>query len=250
MPDDIIQQAPVHLGWHDIGIALRYPARRGPLLFLASMALCLTIKPLGDALLGPWPRALAGMQTPLKLAWGLLGLGSLLLLPNYVSGIIRCAARGADGAPNHPKLAQLQSMVMPALKMTVVVLWSFLPLALYMAALGPNQRPSLALALVLLAVAGGYLPMSLLMHVMTGKLWHALLPSNVIDSIVKSFASYGLVWLLMSAVMLLLIGSVALSRVPVAGPILATFTGLYLLCCAMHALGRFYRAEEKNLNWQ
>ncbi len=213
------------------------------------MALCLTAKPLGDGLLGPWPPLQAGMQTPLKLAWGVLGLYALLLLPDYFGGIVRRAAQGSDETPPPPKLSALQSMVVPALKMTVVVLWSFLPLVLYLAALGPDQRPSLTLALVLLAVASGYLPMSLLMHVMTGKLWHPLLPSNVIDPIVRTFASYWRVWLLMSAVLLLLIGIVALSRIPVAGPTLATFAGLFLLAGVMHALGHFYRMEQGKLTW-
>jgi hypothetical protein len=249
MPDEITQQAPPRLSWRAIGTALRYPAQRGPLLFLALMALCLTVKPLGDGLLGRWPPLLAGMQTPLKLAWGVLGLGALLMLPNFFSGIVRRVGQGNDEAPDQPQLSQLQSMIMPALKMIIVVLWSFLPLVLYWAALRPDQRPSPTLVLVLLAVANWYLPMSLLLQVMTGELWPSLLPSNVIDSIVRTFASYGRVWLLMLATTLLLMGSVLLSLIPVAGPTLATFGGLYLLTSALHALGRFYRLEKETLGW-
>ena len=71
----------------------------------------------------------------------------------------------------------------------------------------------------------------------------------MIEPIVKTFPVYWRVWLLMLAVTLFLPGSALLSWIPVAGPTLATFVGLYLFNAAMHALGRFYRLEREKLNW-
>ena len=242
MTDETAPAAAPRLGWRDIGAALRFPARRGPLRLLALAALGLTVKPLADRLLALWPPLQAGLATPAALAWGVLGLGALAVLPRYFGGIVR----GQQDPPLRPGLAQPQTLVLPALKMAAVALWSFLPLVLYLATVGDRApRPSVALAL--LAIASFYLPMALLRQVITARLWPALLPSNVIDPVAKTFRNYWPLWLLTLLVTLFLAGSVLLARVPVIGPTLAVFAGLYLLCFAMHVLARFYRLERGRL---
>ncbi|MDI6739669.1 MAG: hypothetical protein QME74_04820 [Candidatus Edwardsbacteria bacterium] len=234
--------------WHGVLDTLRYPARRDTLLFLGAAAVCLAFKPLSDGLLGP---ALSqSLRAPLLAVAGVAGLAALVLLPEFFSAIVKRSAAGEQYSPGWPGLSDSAALMGTALKVYAVVIWSLLPLLIYRLSLEKAATtPSVPLVAALGAISFLYLPMALLLLIMSGKLWPCLLPSNVIDPVVRTFSSYWRVWLLMLAVTLFLPGSYLLARIPLVGPTLATFGGLYLFSCAMYALGRFCRLEQKKLNW-
>ena len=249
MTDDNRQQDHPHLSWRDIGAALRYPARRQALSFLAASALGLTITPLAGALLGPATHQAA--RAALLALSGASGLAALVMLPSFLVTVIKRSAAGGAGCPGWPQLADPGALAGTAFKTYAVTAWSSLPAALYLLSLDhPGAGPSLPLLAVLCALTGIYLPMSLLRLAITGKLWPSLLPSNVIDPIVRTFSSYWMLCLLALAGALSLPALLLLARLPAIGPSLATFGWLYLSAAAMATLGGFYRAARGRLDWE
>jgi hypothetical protein len=235
--------------WRDALEALRYPARGKAPLFLLVMALCLTVKPVADRLLGSGLSTL--LRAPLLALSGVLGLAALVLLPAFYIDIVKRTAAGGQGSPGWPGLSDPAALAGSALKAYTVLIWSFLPLLLYMLGLENGTAiPSLLLVAALFIISFLYLPMALLRLITTDKLWPCLLPSNVIDPVVRTFRSYWRLPLLMLAIGLFMTVSALLTRIPVIGPAIAVFCGLYLYACMMNALGRFYRLEQKRLNWQ
>ena len=234
--------------WRGTLDTVLYPARGRMPLFLLVMALCLTVKPLADSLLGP---ALAvRLRAPLLALSGVLGLAALVLMPAFYNAIVKRSAADEQGSPGWPGLSDPAALAAAALKVYAVVIWSFLPLLIYLLTLEKTKSaPSLPLVLTLSVLACLYLPMALLLLIMLGKLWPCLLPSNVIDPVVRTFATYWRLRLMMLAGGLFLPVSALLARIPVIGPAIAVFCGLYLYTCMMNALGRFYRLEQKRLNW-
>lgn len=232
--------------WRGTMDALRYPLRPRTLLFLGAAALGLTFKPLVGGLLGP---ALAlTLRAPLLAVAGVTGLAALVLLPQFSVDVIRRSAAGEDAAPDWPGLADPAALLAQSLKTMAVLLWPLLPLLLYAATLG-GRRPSFAVVIALLALAALYLPMALLRLAVTGRLWPSLLPSNVVEPVVATFRRYWRIWLAALAALLYLPASALPAGIPVVGPAIAAFIGLYLWSCLMRALGRFHCDERERLNW-
>lgn len=236
--------------WKDMKAVLLYPASREALLMLGMAALFLTAKQILDGLLEFTPGLKTILSVPVFAVSGILGIAMLAMLPSFFISVTRRAADGKPGVPDWPGFYDLFALAGAALKLFAVTAWSFLPLLLYLLSLDKGKTaPSAPLAAVLFVIASFYLPMALLLLIMSDKLWPCLLPSNVIDPVVRTFRSYWRLWLMMLACGLFLPVSALLVRIPVIGPAIAVFCGLYLYACIMHALGRFYRLERKKLNW-
>jgi len=237
--------------WRDLRSVVRYPAQRDGLIMLsfaaAGLSLGRVLEDLGHFL----PVVRFVLSVPIFMVSGLAGAAIVVLLPGFLNSIALRTARGKDDFPDWPSFSDLfTNMVFPSLKCLAIVIWSFLPLELYLWTAIRNRLTPSAPLLALLAIAGLlFFPMSFLMMVITGRLWAAMLPSNTIEAIAKSLKDYlrlcPLFWLLL----LLPAASAVLWRVPILGAPAVMFLTLYCWAAAMHLLGRFYRLEEKKLGW-
>lgn len=233
-----------HAAWR----ILRYPARVRPLLFFGIASVCLTIGIQTAVTASPASRRV--IPSLVMALSGMLGLSALLVLPPFLVSIVNRTAAGEWQCPGRLRLSDPAGLAVSALKFYAAVAWSLLPLLIYLASLDAGRlKPAMPPAAALGALACLYLPMSLLRVSVTGKLWQSLLPSNVIEPIVRTFPRYWLVWLAALGLALYLPLSFPLSRLPVVGPALTMFCGLYLCAAWMHGLGRFLRSERERLGW-
>lgn len=198
------------------------------------------------------PGALPFASIPVYLISGLAGFAVLVIMPGYFIKILKQAGDINNSKFNWLTMADLQNAILvPAFKILLVTVWSFLPIELYLALLVKNHGAISPLAImVLLIFSFIYFPMALLMMAVTGKTMPSLLPSNVIDPIFKTFKSYIAFLLLFWIIMVLSLISLLLWTIPFIGPLLSSFILLYFLTCSMHLLGSFYYNEKDILNWQ
>jgi hypothetical protein len=118
---------------------LLYPASRDALLMLGMAALALTAKQILDGLLEITSGLKSILSVPVFSIAGILGVVMLALLPSFFMSITRRAAAGKPGIPDWPGVHDLFALAGAALKLVAVVVWSFLPLLLYMAAVNDGR---------------------------------------------------------------------------------------------------------------
>lgn len=227
------------------------PAKR-QLAALALGALGLSAWQMAQTLFKIFPEALPLAGLPVYLISGLSGFAILVVLPGYFVKIIKQACDKNDYIFNWRELADVQNAILvPAFKILLVTVWSFLPIELYLALLVKNHGAPSPLALIfLLLFSFIYFPMALLMMAVTNKTMPSLLPSNVIEPIFKTFKRYILFLLLFWILFLLPLFALLLWPIPFIGPLASSFILLYLWTCGMHLLGGFYHTEKHILNWQ
>jgi hypothetical protein len=236
--------------WRDLKSILLYPANREGLMMLGTASVLFSSFRIFEFLVSvtPW---LLPLGMLLLAAGGVLGLFTVLVLPGFYTAITWRTALGRQGFPDWPGFSDVfANLLGPALKALVVAAWSFMPFILTLTyTVQKRISPSLSLAVFTLLLGLLYFPMSFLMMVMSQKLWPSLLPSQVLDSMVKAGKDYWLLCLFFWLLQLPALAAVLLWPVPLIGAPLAVFTGLYCWACSLHLLGRFYRYEKDKLKW-
>jgi hypothetical protein len=167
---------------------------------------------------------------------GMAGFLTLALLP----GILLRRAAAEPGSPiDWRVLSDLPGRVLtPALVTVLILLWSFLPLEMYLALLGKG-RPSPWVLGLTLGMGLSYFPMALLMAATSGKLMPSLLPSGVLERICGQWAGYLKLLALFWPMVLLPLAGLLLWPLPLAGPLLSSFILLWLWCGAAGLLAEF-----------
>ncbi len=237
--------------WKDPGDLLRYPGRGQAWIITATAALGLSLGRMLEDAMRLWP-ALRIFSVPAFVLGGLAWFIIALMLPALLCRIVSATARGVQEFPLWPGWEDpWGQIVLPALRSLLVLMWSFLPLALVLtAAVKSHARPSLLLLLLSLGYGCLYFPMAFLMASFSGKLWPSLLPSNLVEAITKTFGTYlRLVlffWLFIIPFLLL---TALLWPTPFLGAILPSLAGVYGWAAAARLLGRFYQLEAGRLEW-
>lgn len=236
--------------WRDLKSILLYPAGKEGLSMLGIAALFFSAGEIFKFLLAAVP-LLTIFAIVFFVTGGILGIAIILVLPGFYTSITWRTALGKEGFPGWPGFSDVfANLIGPALKVLLVAAWSFMPLLVMMISTAKkNISPSVSLTVFTLLLGLVYFPMAFLMMVMSQKLWPSLLPSQVIDSMVKSGRDYLKLCLLFWAFLLPSLPALLLWEIPVIGPLATVFTGLYCWACSMHLLGRFYRYEKDKLNW-
>ncbi|MDO9391081.1 MAG: hypothetical protein Q7U71_04820 [bacterium] len=238
--------------WRDMKSTLLYPASRQGIFMLGLLAVFFAVGKMFEYLFSAvlWQAPLA-MTVMSRIAGGLLGMAMLLVLPGLYASITWRTALGKTGFPDWPGFGDVfANLIGPALKALAVGLWSFMPLIMTITATAQKKiSPSVSLTAFTLLLGLLYFPMSFLMMVMSQKLWPSLLPSQVLDSMAKSGRDYLKLCLLFWALLLPSLPALLLWEMPLIGPVVTVFTGLYCWACSMHLLGRFYRYEKDKLKW-
>jgi hypothetical protein len=195
---------------------------------------------------------LPAIKSAVSLIAGFAGFAALTVIPGYLVSIV-----GAISSEENPKFkwkefADPQNKILiPFLKLSLVVLWSFLPLEMYLLLSGKNQSPpSIWTVLVLGLFSLFYYPMALLIVSATGKLMSSLLPSNVLEPIFKTRKLYLILLARFWLFGLLPFFIMPLWFVPVIGPFSVSFIALYLWTCGMKELNDFYLSNIDILKWQ
>ena len=238
--------------WRNMKSTLLYPSSRQGIFMLGLLAVFFAVgkmfEYLFSAVLWQAPLALTVMS---RIAGGLLGMAMLLVLPGLYASITWRTALGKAGFPDWPGFGDVfANLIGPALKALAVGLWSFMPLIMTIMATAQKKiSPSVSLTVFTLLLGMLYFPMSYLMMVMSQKLWPSLMPSQVLDSMVKSGRDYLKLCLLFWALVLPSLPALLLWGIPLIGPVVTVFTGLYCWACSLHLLGRFYRYEKEKLKW-
>jgi len=185
---------------------------------------------------------------PAQVLGGMAGLIVLLIAPGILVEIISQASKGKSPDISSAGLAGRPGTIVKAtLKSSVIFIWSFLPLEIYLALLVKNKAvPSYGLALVLLSLGLIYFPMALLLMAVSGKAMPSLLASQVLEPMAKTAAGYAKFLVLFWPLLLLPMAGLQLWPIPFIGPWVSSFLFLYLWACAMNLLGEFYfRTREK-----
>lgn len=238
--------------WRDMKSTLLYPASRQGFFMLGLLAVFFAAGKMFEYLLSAvlWQAPLA-MTVMARIVGGLLGMAMLLVLPGLYSSITWRTALGKAGFPDWPGFGDVfANLIGPALKALAVGLWSFMPLIMTLMATAQKKiSPSVSLTVFTLLLGMLYLPMSYLMMVMSQKIWPSLLPSQVLDSMAKSGRDYLKLCLLFWALLLPSLPALLLWEIPLIGPVVTVFTGLYCWACSLHLLGRYYRYEKDKLKW-
>lgn len=200
-----------------------------------------------------WVQATSGLfpamppvfSVPAKLVSGLAGFSVLLVMPGIYMRVISAASRGVDEPVDWRALADVQKNIMePCFRAALVVLWSFLPLEMYLAVVMQKQGTASPWAvLILMSFSLFYFPMALMMAAATGKVMPSLLPSNVLEPIFRSFKEYLVLLLLFWPTMILPMAGLMLWPAAVIGPLAASFVLLLFWACGMHLLGTFNGRE-------
>ena len=253
-PDEYREWQEAHIKeipfWLDMKNILLYPVSREGLMMLGIASVLFSSFRIFEFLVSvtPW---LLPLGMFLLAAGGVLGVLTVLVLPEFYTAITWRAALGKPGFPDWPGFSDIfTNLLGPALKVLIVAAWSFMPLLLVLTSTVQKKiSPSLSLTVFTLLLGLLYFPISFLMMVMSQKLWPSLLPSQVLDSMVKSGKDYWLLCLFFWLLQLPALLGVLLWAVPLIGPPLAVFTGLYCWACSLHLLGRFYRYEKDKLKW-
>jgi len=213
---------------------------------------CLSLWQIFQTIFKIAPKIQSVLALPVYLISGLAGFAVLIALPGYFVKIIKQADDKNDYIFSWRELADVQNAILvPAFKILLVSVWSFLPIEMYLALLVKNQGAPSPLAIIfLLLFSFIYFPMALLMAAVTNKTMPSLLPSNVIEPIFKTFKRYILFLFLFWFVFLLPLFGLLLWPIPFIGPLFSSFVLLYLWSCGMSQLGSFYHKEKERLNWQ
>ncbi|MBU1356061.1 MAG: hypothetical protein KJ620_05795 [Candidatus Edwardsbacteria bacterium] len=229
-----------------------FPALGKLLIPILVGSICLSLWQIFQTTFKIAPKIQSVLALPVYLISGLSGFAILVVLPGYFVKIINQAADKNEYIFSWRELADVQNAILvPAFKILLVTVWSFLPIELYLALLVKNHGAPSPLALIfLLLFSFIYFPMALLMMAVTNKTRPSLLPSNVIEPIFKTFKRYILFLLLFWILFLLPLFALLLWPIPFIGPLASSFILLYLWTCGMHLLGSFYRKEKERLNWQ
>lgn len=236
--------------WRDMKSILLYPAQKEGLMMLGLATLFFASGKIFEFLLAVMPLLMI-FSIIFFAVGGILGLAIILVLPGFYTSITWRAALGKPGFPDWPGFSDVfTNLLGPAFKTMAVAVWSFMPLILVLTYTSQNKiSPSVSLTVFTLLLGLLYFPMSFLMMVMSQKLWPSLLPSQVIDSMVKSGRDYLKLCLLFWALVLPSLPALLLWGIPLIGPVATVFTGLYCWACCLHLLGRFYRYEKDKLKW-
>jgi hypothetical protein len=236
--------------WKDMKSILLYPAQKEGLMMLGLASLFFASGKIFEFLMSAVPLLLM-FSIVFFAAGGILGLVIILVLPGFYTSITWRAALGKTGFPDWPGFSDVfTNLLGPALKTMTVAAWSFMPLILVLTYTAQKKiSPSVPLTVFTLLLGLLYFPMSFLMMVMSQKLWPSLLPSQVLDSMAKSGRDYLKLCLLFWALLLPSLPALLLWEIPLIGPVVTVFTGLYCWACSLHLLGRFYRYEKDKLKW-
>jgi hypothetical protein len=180
------------------------------------------------------------------------GIAAFLLFGYFCAvffEIVQTSATGGDEAPYFPELSNIwEDLILPALRVWVVGLVSFLPWIL--ATIFLRMGLSSPLSLALLGFAALYYPMAILAVSILGYMG-AVSPHIVLPAICRAG---GLYWLAVFLLTMVLMGQTFLAGSlhaisPILGNVIMCLIGMYTLMANGRTLGIVYRERSEELNW-